>query len=59
MKHVEAQNFTKFITIFQAIHVVAQKQLVQLRHRGSDDPEENLDSVELSEGERGKKEETS
>ena len=53
------KQFTKFIKMFQAIHVVAQKQLVQLRPRGSDDPEENLDSVELSEGERGKKEETS
>ena len=50
VKRVEAQ-FTKFIKMFQAIHVVAQKQLVQLRHRGSDDPEENLDSVELREGE--------
>ena len=55
------KQFTKFIKMFQAIHVMAQKQLVQLRPRGSDDPEENLDSVELSEGEseRRKKEETS
>ena len=37
--------------------MVAQKQLVQLKPRGSDDHEENLESVELSEGERRKKEE--
>ena len=37
--------------------MVAQKQLVQLKPRGSDDHEENLECVELSEGERRKKEE--
>ena len=36
---------------------MAQKQLVQLKPRGSDDHEENLECVELSEGERRKKEE--
>ena len=56
VKHVEAQ-FTKFIKMFKAIHVVAQQKLVQLRPC-RDDPEENdIVELSLSEGERRKKEE--